>query len=158
MAVYSVHLPVGGPSAAAEAAFVREGFSFAAFLYGPLFLIWRGFFLAAAFWLVAALSLIGLAAAGTLSAGSILVLLFFMHLWLGVEANRLIERQLWRKGYDLAEIVAAPGLEEAEMTFYRAIGPSAETAPAPAAAPGPARAAPGVIGSLPEPDRRGAGR
>ncbi|ACK51477.1 hypothetical protein Msil_2553 [Methylocella silvestris BL2] len=158
MAVYSVHLPVGGASAAADAAFVREGFSGSAFLFGPLFLVWRGFFLAAALWLVAALVVIGLFAAATLSAGAVLFIFFLMHFWLGLEANRLIERRLWRQGYDLAEIVAAPRLEEAEMAFYREIGPSAEAATAAAAAPGPARSAAGVIGSMPEPDRRGAGR
>ncbi|MGO9675312.1 MAG: DUF2628 domain-containing protein [Methylocella sp.] len=149
MAVYSVHLP-GAPGQkpdAADAAFVREGFSGAAFFFGPFWLLARGLWLSAALWCVAILILLSVVAAGALSSDAALTLALLLQVFLGLEASRLIENKLWRKGYDLAEIVAAPHLEEAEMTFYRELGAKGEAAPQRLAPPRPGAAL--VIGSFP---------
>jgi hypothetical protein len=164
MAVYSVHLP-GAPGQkpnAAEAAFVREGFCWPAYVFGPFWLLARRLWLAAALWCFAFLIISSLAGAGLLSSTASLMLMVLMQIFIGFEANRLIERQLWRQGYDLAEIIAAPHLEEAEMAFYRRLGAEDEAAarglaPAlsgpnrPPPPPPPSGPAP-VIGSFPAPE------
>ncbi len=155
MAVYSVHLP-GAPGQkpnASDAAFVREGFCWPAFVFGPFWLLGRRLWLSAALWFAAFFILSGLAGAGLLSSGASLLLIGLMQIFIGVEAERLIEKQLWRQGYDLAEIIAAPHLEEAEMTFFRRLGAEA-AAPARAALnrpPPPPAGLTAVIGSLPAP-------
>lgn len=153
MAVYSVHLP-GAPGQkpdASEAAFVREGFCWPAYVFGPFWLLAHRLWLSAALWFAGFFIFSGLAGAGLLSSSASLMLIGLMQVFIGFEAERLIERQLWRKGYDLAEIIAAPHFEEAEMAFYRRLGAEA-AAPARAALnrppPPPAGPTP-VIGSLP---------
>ncbi len=149
MAVFSVHLPGDGAANAADAAFMREGFSFTAFFFGPFWLAYRRLWLWLALWLAAGASLIALTSAGAIGGGAALTLHFFMHLLLGLEASRLVERQLWRQGYDFAEIIAAPALDQAETEFYRQIGPALEPSASPRALPLPPQA-PQVLGSLPE--------
>ncbi len=159
MAVYSVHLPNGKAANVGEAAFVREGFSLGAFFLGPLWLFWRGLWLWAILWIVGFFVLLGLTGAGVLSASARLALVFLAQLLLGLEANRLLEGRLWRKGYNLIEIIAAAALDEAELTFFHRYGregaSAAPNAPVPAAVhfrPVPASGAPTVLGSLPEPE------
>jgi hypothetical protein len=123
MAVFSVHLPGARAANAADAAFVREGFCRAAFLLGPFWLLAEALWLWAALWIAAVLGLLSLVAGGILSAGAGFMLTLLLQLLLGLEANRLIEGRLWRRGYDLAGIVAAPRLDEAEMAFYRQLDP-----------------------------------
>jgi hypothetical protein len=122
MAVFSVHMPGASAAALADAAFVREGFCRAAFFLGPVWLLARGLWLWAALWFVKILVIISLVAAGLLSSGAGLTLVLLLQLLLGLEANRLIEGRLRRRGYDLAAIVAAPRLDEAEIAFYRQFG------------------------------------
>src|SRR5271165_2348935 len=70
MAVYSVHLPGDSVANVSEAAFVREGFSAAAFFFGPLWLLWRGLWLWAVVWLAGFIALWGLTGAGVLSSSA----------------------------------------------------------------------------------------
>jgi hypothetical protein len=156
MAVYSVHLPGKDAADISEAAFVREGFSFGAFFLGPLWLLRRGLWLWAALWLAGFVALTGLTGAGVLSSSSRLALIFLAQLLLGLEANRLIEGRLWRKGYNPIEIITAAARDQAEMAFFRQFGAGEAIAVRDRAAAGPApiRSAgpPTVIGSLPEPE------
>jgi Protein of unknown function (DUF2628) len=155
MTVYSVHLPGEGTSGVAEAAFVREGFTRAAFWLGPLWLLKRRLWLGLAVWLAAFFILLILLAAGVLSGGATLLVIFLMQVLLGLEANRLLEAKLWKDGYNLVEIVAAPALDQAETAFYRhfesrdsiVMDAPPQTGPAPAAG----RA---IVGSFPEPGAR----
>lgn len=121
MAVYSVHLPRYGGERVAEAAFVREGFHWSAFLFGALWLLWRGIWLALAVWLAFCLLLSGLAAFGFISTAAFYLVVLLLHLLLGFEANRLIETRLERRGYRLVQIVAARALDEAQFAFFRHI-------------------------------------
>jgi hypothetical protein len=156
MAVYSVHLPEKDAANVSEAAFVREGFSAGAFFFGPLWLLWRRLWLWAVLWLAGFLVVSGLTAAGVLSSSARLALVFLAQLLLGLEANRLLEKRLWRKGFNLIEIIAAPARDLAEMAFFRQFGAGEAIAAGVAAGAAPAirppRGAPMVIGSLPEPE------
>lgn len=157
MAVYSVHLPGEDVARIGEAAFVREGFSASAFFFGPLWLLRRRFWLWSGLWFSAFFILLLIGAAGGLSFVAVLTLLFLMQFLLGLEANRLVERQLWSQGYNLTEIIAAPALDQAEMVFYRQFGAN-EPPPAQSgthAAPmRPAPPSSSVLGSLPESEGR----
>ncbi|VTZ23874.1 conserved hypothetical protein [Methylocella tundrae] len=157
MAVFSVHLPGEDVARIGEAAFVREGFCARAFVFGPLWLLRRRLWLWAGLWFAAFLLLVLLGAAGALSFLAILTLLFLLQLLLGLEANRLIEGRLWSQGYNLAEIIAAPALDQAEMVFYRQFGanepPPAQSSAHPSQIHASAPASP-VLGSLPEPEAR----
>jgi hypothetical protein len=151
MAVFSVHLP--GASAAAtvaDAAFVREGFCRAAFFLGPLWLLARGLWLSAALWFVKILAILSLVGAGLLSSGAGLTLVLLLQLLLGLEANRLIEGRLRRRGYALAEIIAAPGRDEAELAFYRQAYRQAGAGGA--TARGRAAPQPGLLEGFPAPE------
>lgn len=119
--------------------FVPDRFSRAAFLLGPLWLlwhrVWRGvigyaailvLFTWAARWL-------HLPAAGY-SAVTLLLALF-----LGLEGQALRRAALERRGFRLTEIVVSPNREHAEATFFERW----RDAPEPPA-PAPSRATPGV--------------
>ncbi len=120
MPLYSVHLRDNGPGAYAEAAFVRQAFSWKAFFFGPLWLarhrLWGGLLV----WAAAYLVLIA-ACSVALSATSIFFIALALQIYLGLEANRLRETKLAAKGYRLAEIIAAPARELAETAFYREV-------------------------------------
>jgi Protein of unknown function (DUF2628) len=159
MAVYSIHLPGKDATDVSEAAFVRESFSFGAFFLGPLWLLRRGLWLWAVLWLSGFIALSGLIGAGVISSSANLALVFLAQLLLGLEANRLVEGRLWRKGYNLIEIITAAARDQAEMVFFRQFGRGEAIATQDKAAAGlaPIPPAPGaltVIGSLPEPETK----
>ncbi len=143
MAVYSVHLPSARPDAT-EAAFVRDGFSWPAFFFGPLWLLARRFWLAAALWCAAALILLSLIAAGALSGGAGFALALLLQIFLGLEAGRLIESRLWRQGFNLAEIVAAPRSRRGRNEL---LSPARPAGRGRAGAPGPRRRPSSAAGS-----------
>jgi hypothetical protein len=134
--------------------FLREGFSMAAFLFGPLWMItrrlWFSFIIYAA--VVAALEFglprLGIAWPVRLSVYVLIQLL------IGIEAASLRRAGLLRRGFREFGIVIADDLDLAERRFFdvRATRQRAATnplAPSPAAAQLPP--APGVVGLFPEP-------
>lgn len=131
MALYSVHIQGNGPQSAAEAAFVRQAFSWKAFFFGPLWLLWHRLWAGLALW-AAAYSILIAASFTVVSAGAGLFMSFALQMLLGLEANRLREAKLGRQGYRLVEIISAPACDEAEIAYYRQIeapdGPLADIA------------------------------
>jgi len=122
MAVYAVHLPgknilETSLAAVADAAFIREGFSWGAFFFGPFWLVWHGLWLGLALW-VAAFILYSGAAVFDPSSSVSLILAVFVQILFGLEGNHLRQMKLVRRGFRLVEIVAAPALEEAEGRFF----------------------------------------
>lgn len=118
MAFYSVHLQGDGPQSIAEAAFVRQAFSWKAFFFGPLWLAWHRLWAALAL-LTAAYTILFAATITIISAEAGLFISFALQILLGLEANQLREAKLGRRGYRLVEIISAPAREEAEAAFYR---------------------------------------
>jgi hypothetical protein len=117
MAVYSVHSR-DGASDVADAAFVRDGFSFGAFLFGPLWLarhrLWTVLLVWIALWLV----LFAAAALNLWTAAAAMTALLLLNALLGFEANSLLEARLAKRGAALIDVVAAPALEEAQSVFF----------------------------------------
>jgi hypothetical protein len=118
MALYSVHLQGDGPQSVAEAAFVRQAFSWKAFFFGPLWLLRHRLWVGLALW-AAAYSILIAALLTVVSAGAGLFMSFALQMLLGLEANRLREAKLGRQGYRLVEIISAPCCDDAEIAFYR---------------------------------------
>ena len=117
MPVYTVHAPEpnnSGIRAADRFAFVRDGFHFRAFLFGPLWLVWHRLWLALVGWIIVVTALdLALRRAGVGSAATFAVDLL-VALLMGFEAASLQRWTLsWRKWRQL-DIVVADNAEAAE--------------------------------------------
>jgi len=87
---------------------VREGFSWGALIFGPLWLAMRGA------WVPAALVLAAIILIAALSAGPAEAALFAaLAVWLGVSGNDLRRWSLRLRGFVLQEVVGARGETEA---------------------------------------------
>jgi hypothetical protein len=167
MAVYTVHEPPlrAGATSAPEPErfiFVRDGFSFAALLFGPLWMLRHGMWLVLLGYgvVVVGLSLVlQLHASATVGA----IVWALVALLLGFEAGTLRRFTLGRRGFRNIGIVVGDDLELAERRFFdswvrkdswardssAAAAPGG--APALASAPRMPRSTPDVLGLFPEP-------
>lgn len=133
MPTFTVHVPPGVDDDAARAdrtVFVRDGFDWAAFLFGPLALLYRGLWRAALAWTLAAAALLGLAVGVGLADGARLALYLVLAILTGLEAGEARRRALARAGYIGAAVLAGVTREAGERSYFRS---------------GPASGAPGVL-------------
>jgi hypothetical protein len=164
MSIYTVHEP---PPRAAQTlpdpdrfAFVRDGFSFWAFIAAPLWMLWHRLWLVlAGYALITVIVFAGLAALRA-SPTAFAVVGLFIALVVGLESGTLRRLALRRRGWKNVGIVSGADLEDAERRFFGAWlhrTPSAKGAnpgppPLPPLPPSPPRMAPppDVIGLFPE--------
>jgi hypothetical protein len=100
--------------------FVRERFSFAAFLFGPLWMIWRRLWLVLVIYvLVVGLLEYGLSRLGV-PAGSHAAVFVLVQFLIGLEAAGLQRWTLVRRGWRDCGTVIADDLELAERRFFDA--------------------------------------
>jgi Protein of unknown function (DUF2628) len=167
MATYTVHEP---PPKRDESApdperlvFVRDGFSFWAFLLAPLWMLWHRLWLVLIGYVLITIALqvvlpaLGAAATVSFAVGTLVSLL------VGFEAATLRRFGLARRRFRNVGIVVGDDLEAAERRFFdarfkdarlnaRSADPGSPTATAPARAlPTLRKPAPDVIGLFPEP-------
>lgn len=154
MAVYTVHQPPRDAGSEPERfVFVRDGFYFWAFLFGPLWMLWRRL------WLVLLLYIGAVIAAGAvfwylrIGGGVQMFAGFLLAVLTGIEAGSLWRWTLALRGWTYAGVVVGDDLESAERRFFDNWASRAEEKPAaaPPAALAPARVSSGVIGLFPEP-------
>ncbi len=122
MSSYTVYEPPSKDGAAApdpaRFVFVRDGFTFWAFLLGPLWMLWHRLWLVLAGYVVAATALqvalrfIGASASVMVTAGILLALL------VGFEAATLRRFTLARRRFRNVGIVIGDDLETAERRFF----------------------------------------
>lgn len=118
MSTFSVHMKDSGQ--AERVVVVREGFSLAAFVFGPLAHLVRRMWLALAMWIGAVI--LGVVAAVALGGGAgvgwgVSLLLFYL---LALEDGSLRRAALRRRGYTFIDLVEALSANEARMAFaYR---------------------------------------
>ncbi len=161
MSVYTVHEPPQHFDSAPDAerfAFVRDGFSFWAFLLGPLWMLrhrmWLVFAVAVAIAVGLGL-LIRMSGAAPALTGTLIGLL--IALLVGLEAGTLRRFTLGRRGWKNIGVVSGDDLEDAERRFFDAWVQRTAAQPAVSVAAAPARPAPrmmqapDVIGLFPEP-------
>jgi hypothetical protein len=166
MSIYTVHQPpLEADAAAAEPyrfVFVRDGFSWWAFLVTPLWMLRHRLWLALAIYLVVAAALdAGLRALGV-SLVTLIVASLLISLLVGLEAGTLRRFKLARRHWRNIGVVTGDDLEDAERRFFDAwirqaparrppapanASPSG-SAPPPASSPAPSS---GVVGLFPEP-------
>jgi hypothetical protein len=167
MSVYTVHEPPLRAGAAALAAerymFVRDGFSFWAFLLTPLWLLWRRMWLVLVCYLVISTGIAILVSVLGGSSFTVGLVGLVISLLIGLEAGTLRRFTLNRRGWKNVGVVSGEDLEDAEWRFFDAwvrqvasrpgVPPAAvPTISGAAAAPKPSMPhAPDVIGLFPEP-------
>ena len=121
MPVYTVHAPEpnnSGIRAADRFAFVRDGFHFRAFLFGPLWLVWHRLWLALIGWIAVTVAVgLGLSALGA-GTGTILFADFLIAFLMGLEAASLQRWTLSRRKWRQLDIVVADDEETAERRFF----------------------------------------
>lgn len=121
MAIYTVHLPpaaAGATPAPERIVFLRDGFSFAAFFFGPFWLLWKRAWIPAIGWTLL-LALIG-------GAGAALKIPSDAMSWAGVaaatilgfEGDRFLAWTLQRRGYVESDVVIGDNEEEAEEAYF----------------------------------------
>ncbi len=160
MSIYTVHVPPAEKSVPdpERFVFVRDGFSFWAFLLGPLWMLWHRLWLvligyiALAGLLQIALHLIDASGAVMFTVGILLALL------VGFEAATLRRMTLTRRGWGNAGAVVGDDIESAERRFFDAWlhgdpqrSPSFIASPARrAVSPAPTRES-DIVGLFPQP-------
>jgi hypothetical protein len=159
MAIYTVHQPPlrqGENSPDPEDfVFVRDGFYFWGFVFGPVWMAWRGL------WLVLLLYLVGLSLLGVamwLLRVNVALQLFVSVLiafLTGLEASSLQRWTLKRRGYKPVGVVVGDDLESAERRFFSTWTGQTESAPTKQPPKMPLRMrddSPEVLGLFPRPD------
>lgn len=124
MKTYTVHEPPGAPADRMDRAellrFIKDGFDWNVFLFGPLALLWRGLPLAALAYVVAAVTMtFALAAAGA-DSGWISMVLLALNAIAAYEVGEVQRRALERKGWSVVGSVVGNGQDECERRFLEA--------------------------------------
>ena len=147
MRIYAVFLPSGlsPPRAAEEAALVRQGFDWKAFLLTPAWALWHGLWLALALWLVWVFLVASLGALAHLEPPTPMLVYLLGALGFGLEADRFRQARLSQSGYLLQGLALGGSIGEAENLYFNCRTAWTEVA-APSAAT-PAIAAGDHIGS-----------
>jgi Protein of unknown function (DUF2628) len=158
MAVYTVHEPLRrNDDALAHTerfTFVRDGFSWPAFLFAPLWMLRYRLWLALIVYLLVGFGL-GAATRAFGDGDWLIGISLLVSLLVGFEASTLRRYGLARRGWKTLGVVVGDDLEAAERRFFDAW--AAGGVPRPATPPaGPAAPAPSgpIIGLFPEPGAR----
>jgi len=162
MSSYTVHDPPLQAGAAAPEperyVFVRDGFSFWAFLFGPLWMLRHRMWLVLVLYaVISGVFFLVLAIAG--ASGSIIGLIgFLIELLIGLEAGTLHRFTLRRRGWKNVGVVTGEDREDAERRFFAAwlqagARPVTPAVPGPSPLPLPPHQprTSDVIGLFPEP-------
>lgn len=147
MPVYAVfEPPVRGHDRTRHAervTFVRDGFTWSAFLFGPLWMLWHRLWLAFVLYVVIFVLLGWAEYARVIPAGSETVVVVLLALLIGLEAVTLRRRKLlWWRWRD-AGVVIAEDLQAAEHRFFDRWAPARAGVSA-TPAPSTAQAGPGA--------------
>lgn len=158
---YVVWEPREGVEHTAEGAerlvFLREGFSWAAFLFPPLWLIYRRAWRGLLVWLVLVALVVAAGVAGV-GSGNAMWLMVLASAAIGFEAAWFRGMSLRRRGFRPIEVVLAPTRVEAERAFFAAWEPDvpmpADDAPTARYRTSQPRwvRGPAVLGLFPEPE------
>jgi len=149
MARYTVHVP-SRPDARGEAleraVFVRDGWSWSAFLFGPLWLLWHRHWLTGMIMLVITAALLAGMAVLPASEGAKLTAMLLVSILWGLEGASLRRLALARAGFVEEGLVAGGDLDALEQRFFAETTVPLPPASAPASLHGQ-----GVIGLFPDP-------
>jgi hypothetical protein len=157
MAFYTVMTPPsteGGDRAAIERArVIPDGFSLGAFLFHGLWLLGQRLWLATLLFALVWVALFYLQTRIGFHPTALGLIYWTIAFFLGIEGRNLVVRKLGRKGWQLADVVEARTLAEAERRYFeRALAGGPVRQPPAATAPAPARSSGSlpIIGLFPE--------
>jgi len=168
MSVYTVHAP---PSAAAAPdperfVFVRDGFHFWGFVFGPVWLLCRGLWLVFVIYIAVVAALHGALWLLAVPSASQAMLTFLAHLLVGLEAGTIQRWTFKQRRWSPVGVVTGANREAAERRFYDRwtardarrqpppvppLSPPKPSAPPPMRPPEPPS---DIIGLFPEPQSR----
>ncbi|MBX9740385.1 MAG: DUF2628 domain-containing protein [Beijerinckiaceae bacterium] len=150
MAIYTVHVKgdPADPALAERTVLVKDGFSVAALIFGPIWLVWNRLWLGLALWLLAEAAILALTIWLIPGARGLSLLEILVALLLGLEGSQLRRAALRRRGYTAVDIVSAPREEAAERVFFERTHPDESQARRSATSP-PLRLDPGMVGLFP---------
>src|ERR1700756_4266590 len=121
MAVYTVHEPPMREESTPDPerfVFVRDGFSFTAFVFGPVWMLWhRMWLIFFGYVIVAGILEIALRGVGA-SSGATSLVGFLFALLIGFEAPTLRRFALRRRKWSNLGIIVGDNLESAEQRFF----------------------------------------
>jgi hypothetical protein len=124
MSIYTVHEPPLRAGAAApepdRCVFIRDGFSFWAFLFGPLWMLRHRMWLVFVLYVVIALVLEGLVAVASNSDALIAMIGLLIAFWVGLEAATLRRFTLRQSGWRDVGVISGEDREAAERRFFDA--------------------------------------
>src|ERR1700721_927249 len=124
MSSYTGHEPPLQAGAAAPEPeryiFVRDGFSFWAFLFGPLWMLCHRMWLVFGFFGVVSFWSEGLVAGGGPSDAVLVAIGLLISLWVGLEAATLRRFTLRRRGWRDVGVISGEDREAAECRFFEA--------------------------------------
>lgn len=175
MTIFTVHAPKTADGAAADPAalvFVKDGFSWPALLFPPVWLIWHRLWLTLLIWVAAVVVLSILSGLAGSDASTAVTILFAF--WFALEANGFRRWTLERRGYTLVSVVEGRTVVEAERRFFaetmhadaEPVAPSSMPMAPAVAAPWPSvaspvpppvpppRPGPDIVGLFPAPGHR----
>jgi hypothetical protein len=121
MTSFTVHLPPTPPGerpAPEKAVFLRDGFSTWAFIFGPLWFMWKRAWLPAVLWSLVLAVLAGLGVLLKIPADAMSFAALAVALFLGFEGCRLLAWSLQRRGYVESDVVIGENEEEAELVYF----------------------------------------
>jgi Protein of unknown function (DUF2628) len=164
MSIYTVHQPLDPGAAAAEPyrfVFVRDGFSWWAFLLTPFWMLRHRLWLALAIYLLVSAALDAVLRALGASVLTLVLAGLLISLLAGLEASTLRRFKLARRHWRNIGVVTGDDLEDAERRFFdawirrapvrRPASPTSASASGSAAPAAPPPTPSGVIGLFPEP-------
>lgn len=124
MRVYTVHESRDPPSDRLDRAealrFVRDGFSWPAALFTPLWLLMRGFWLALIVYLIVATALAGGGWLLGLDEQVQFLIMLALHVMIGFEADTIERWTLKRRGWEMIGTVSGRDTVECERRFFDA--------------------------------------
>jgi hypothetical protein len=128
MASYYVLTPPGMTNAEKQTLFIRDRFSWLAFIFPFPWLLVRKLWLLAGLSVVLFLVAVGIAEYWGLD-GLPVAYLFVLALWAGFEGGHVRATWLQRRGWDLKASIAAENLDEAEAVYFDGMADIASAAP-----------------------------
>lgn len=130
MASYYVLTPPGATDPEKQTLFIRDGFSWLAFLFPLPWLLVRRL------WLISGLSialfLLAVLAAEYLNLDGLpLAYTVVLGLWTGLEGGHIRAMALQRRGWELQASIAAQSIDEAEAVYFDELPQTSSSGPAP---------------------------
>jgi hypothetical protein len=121
MTSFTVHIlptPPGQEPAPEQIVFLRDSFSPAAAVFGPLWFLWKRAWAPAILWTLILAAIAGIGALLKVPADAMSVAGLAAAVFLGFEGGRLLAWSLQRRGYVESDVVLGENQEEAELVYF----------------------------------------